>query len=335
MAITQSAFPRRFADELNGLRQTIARKLSSPPKSIIAAFGIFVAVAIAAVFVADLSARYRAEIDLAEHSARNYAQILAEHTALTFEAVDRALRQAQLIRADLKAALAVRRADEVSLRRAANDELRRLQKSSLVLAAIIWANEAGDIEAYSFEDRPRLMNIAERPPFIPNRDSREDKLRISAPFRAVNSDRMLIAVSRRLAKPDGSFAGLVVALLDQSYFRGLYHSLDVGPRGVVAMLDRSGAIFAREPAIDAARRPIGRRPLTEHLRVSEAGAYETVSTVDQTPRIVGYKAIAIPPVVVLVSYHLADRLQAWYQHLYTFGPGALLVILTYFSAPAC
>ena len=101
MAITLSAFPRRFADSLEGLRQTIARKLASRPKSAIAAFGIFFAVAIAAVFVADLSARYRAEINLASQSARNYAQILAEHTALTFEAVDRALRQAQLIRADL------------------------------------------------------------------------------------------------------------------------------------------------------------------------------------------------------------------------------------------
>ena len=126
-----------------------------------------------------------------------------------------------------------------------------------------------------------------------------------------------------------------MALLDQAYFLGIYRSLEVGPRGAVALLDRGGGVFAREPAIDASRPSIGRRPITEHLRDSEAGTYETVSRSDQSPRIVGYKAVAIPPVVVLVSYHLADRLQAWYQHLYTFGPGALLVILTYFSAPAC
>jgi PAS domain-containing protein len=327
MAITLSAFPRRFADRLEGLRQTITRRLASRPKSAIAAFGIFFAVAIAGVFLADLNARYRADIDLAAHSARDYAELLAEHTALTFEAVDRALRQAQLIRADLRAALGVPGADQASLRRGANDALRRLQKTWLVLVAIVWANEAGDIEAYSQDERPPLMNIAGRPTFVAYRDSREDELHITAPFRTVNSGRMLIAVSRRLTKPDGSFAGFVVALLDQSYFRGLYRSLDVGPRGAVAMLDRNGAIFAREPAIDAARRPIGRRPLAEHLRNSEAGTYETVSVLDQTPRIVGYKAVAIPPVVVAVSYHRGDRLRAWYQHLATFGPGALLVIL--------
>ena len=51
-----------------------------------------------------------------------------------------------------------------------------------------------------------------------------------------------------------------------------------------------------------------------------------MSPVDQTPRIVGYKSIAVPPLVVLVSYHRDDQLASWYQHLYTFGPGALLVI---------
>src|SRR5208282_5955967 len=44
------------------------------------------------------------------------------------------------------------------------------------------------------------------------------------------------------------------------------------------------------------------------------------------PRIVGYKAVSVPPIVVLVSYHRGDALVGWYQHLYTFGPGALLVV---------
>ena len=64
-----------------------------------------------------------------------------------------------------------------------------------------------------------------------------------------------------------------------------------------------------------------RRPSSD----AAAGSYETLSVVDQTPRIVGYKAVSIPPVIVLVSYHRDDRLAAWYQHLYTFGPGALAV----------
>jgi hypothetical protein len=281
MAINQSASPRpRFADRLETLLQTIAGKLSSRPNGAVAAFGIFFAVAILVVFLADLRARYRAEINLAAHSARDYADILAEHTALTFEAVDRALRQAELIRADLQAALAAPGADQALLRRDANDALRRLRKTSLMLVAIFWANETGDIEAYSRDGRPPLMNIAGRPPFMPRRDSQDDDLRISAPFHAAMSERWLIAVSRRLANPDGSFAGFVVALLDQSYFRGIYRSLEVGPRGTVTLLDHDGVIFAREPANDGSNPSASRWPIVTHLLTADAGTYETQSARD-------------------------------------------------------
>jgi diguanylate cyclase (GGDEF)-like protein/PAS domain S-box-containing protein len=328
MAITQSALSQpRFAARLASLRRAAARKLSRRPKGTIAAFGIFFAVAISAVFLADLHARYLATIDASEHSARNYAEVLAEHTALTFEAVDRSLRQVQLIRADLLTALAVPGADQAALRRAANDALRHLQKTSLVLVAIVWTNETGDVEAYSHDGDPPLTNIAARPPFTTSRDGQEDQLDISAPFRSAVADRWLIAASRRLTNSDGSFAGFVSGLLDQSYFLALYRSLDVGPRGAVAMIDRDGVVFARQPPVNPSSPLAGRWPNLEHVLLADAGAFEVVSLVDQTPRIIGFKAVSIPPVIVLVSYHRDDRLEAWYQHLYTFGPATLLTVL--------
>jgi diguanylate cyclase (GGDEF)-like protein len=327
MAFTQSAPSRaRFAAKLTALLRAITRTLSSHPKGSIAAFGIFFAVVIVAVFLADLRARYRAEVNLAAHSAHNYAEVLAEHTALTFEAVDRSLRQAQLIRADLLAALAAPGADAASLRRQANEALNHLQQTSQVLVAIVWTNKNGDIEAYSQERGPTLTNIADVSHFTTHRDTQDDRLYISRPFHGFATNRWLIAVSRRLANPDGSFAGVVVALLDQAYFLGIYRSIDVGPHGAVAMLDRDGFIFARQPPVEPSN-PAGRRwPNVRHLLTAKAGSYETVSPLDQTPRIVGYKAVSVPPVIVLVSYHRDDRLEAWYQHLYTFGPGALAVI---------
>jgi hypothetical protein len=317
MAMTQSAPLRaRFATGLTALLHAITRKLSSHPKGSIAAFGIFFAVAIVVVFLADLRARYRAEVNLAAHSAQNYAEVLAEHTALTFEAVDRSLRQAQLIRADLMAALAVPGADAALLRRRANEALNHLQQTSQVLVAIVWTNKNGDIEDYSQERGPSLSNIANVAHFAAHRDSQDDRLYISRPFHGFATNRWLIAVSRRLANPDGSFAGVVVALLDQAYFLGIYRSIDVGPHGAVAMLDRDGFIFARQPPIDPGNPAGSRWPNVKHLLTAETGSYETVNLLDQSPRIVGYKAVSVPPVIVVVSYHRDDRLAAWYQHLY-------------------
>jgi hypothetical protein len=113
------------------------RKLSGRPRATIGALGIFFAVAIAFLFLADLRARYRAEIDHASHSAEHYAEVLAQQTALTFETTDRSLRQVQLIRADFEAALAMPGADSAELHRRANEALSQVQKSSLMLVAKI------------------------------------------------------------------------------------------------------------------------------------------------------------------------------------------------------
>jgi hypothetical protein len=222
MAIIQSASLRqRFAAWLTTLRQAITRTLSSRPKVTIAAFGISFVALIAVSFLADLQARYHAAINLATRTARNYAEVLAEDTALTFEAVDRSLRQAQFIRRDLEAALAAPGADEASLRRGANDALKHLQQTSLVLVAIGWTNVSGEVEAHSYMLRPPRSNIADLPHFKAHRDSQDDQLYVSPPNRSAESGRWVIAVSRRLANPDGSFAGVLTALLDQSYFQPL------------------------------------------------------------------------------------------------------------------
>jgi diguanylate cyclase (GGDEF)-like protein len=327
MAITRSFLlwshlPAAFAASL----WAAMRKLSGRPKATIAALGIFFAVAIAFLFLADLRARYRAEIDHASHSAQNYAEVLAQQTALTFEATDRSLRQVQLISAHLGAALALPGADSAELHRRANEALSQIQKSSPMLEAILWADGNGNVEAWSGERIPPRTNIADRDCFTVHRDNPTDQFCVSRPFRNVSPDRWLIAVSRRLADPDGHFAGAAVAMIDQSYFVRAYRSIDVGRRGAVAMADHFGHIFARQPPIEPASIANIRWPLADHLRVADAGSYETVSPVNQTPRIVGYKSIPVPPLVVLVSYHRDDQLASWYQHLYTLGPAALLVI---------
>jgi diguanylate cyclase (GGDEF)-like protein/PAS domain S-box-containing protein len=302
------------------------RRLVGRPKATIGTLGIFFAVAIALLFLADLRARYRAEIDHAAHSAQNYADVLAQHTVLTFEAVDRSLREAELIRADLEMALATPGADEAALHRRADEALSQIQKSSLMLVAIRWTDRNGNYQALSNEQAPTRPNIADRDYFKVHQDDATDGFYVSRPFRAMPSDRWLIAVSRRLVDQNSRFGGVAVALLDQSYFIRAFRSIDIGPRGVVAMADHPGHIFARQPPID--QDSIGgiRWPVADHLLTADAGSYEIVSPVDQTPRIIGYKSVAVPPLVVLVSYHRDDQLASWYQHLYTFGPGALLVI---------
>ena len=59
---------------------------------------------------------------------------------------------------------------------------------------------------------------------------------------------MVHAASRRLNNADGSFAGIVTAPIDQSYFTKLYRSIDLGKHGSVLLLHREGQMLAREPS---------------------------------------------------------------------------------------
>ena len=60
--------------------------------------GIAFAASIIAFFAIDLHVRYDDAIEQGKKAAMNFAEILSEHTALTFENVERTLREAEKIR---------------------------------------------------------------------------------------------------------------------------------------------------------------------------------------------------------------------------------------------
>jgi hypothetical protein len=75
--------------------QGIYRKLVRSPGSSLTAFGLVFSVATIVLFLTDLQTRYWERIAAAKTDAKSFATILAEHTALTFEDVDRVLLEAE------------------------------------------------------------------------------------------------------------------------------------------------------------------------------------------------------------------------------------------------
>jgi len=290
--------------------------------------GCFV-VLIVTLFVVDLRARYETAIDQARQSASNYAEVLAEHTARAFEAVDRSLREAELIRMNLATRYGDGASAMAARREAANEALRHLQQTSPLLVSMAWTDAAGDIEAHSNDRGGARLSLAGTPHFKAQRDGGGDKLYIAPPFHSPVDGRWLTGASRRLSNPDGSFAGIAGAVLDQSYFAGTYRSIRLGNNGSVMLLNRDGRAVVREPPVeDIFTKNYAHGPLlTEHLPEAEAGSFEAVSVADGVFRIAGYRAVKGLPLVVLVSYDRADVLAPWYRHLYTFGPMTGLVVL--------
>jgi PAS domain S-box-containing protein len=259
--------------------------------------------------------RTNAAVSNAKVSAQNLAEVLAEHTARTFEALDRTLQQAAIIRRDLDAG-------RFPTSESALAALRHLKETSPAIIALGWTDAAGKLEAHTYEGAPPRPSLADLPHFTAQRDAKEDRLFIAPPLRSAANGRWITAISRRLSNADGSFAGIVVAPIDQDYFARTYRMINLGEHGVVALADLGAMVLFRVPFDEKA---IGKSfrdsPLfAQHIPQAPRGSFEAVSVVDGLERIVGYKVVTGQPLVVLVSYRRDEILQPLYSQMRTFSP---------------
>jgi hypothetical protein len=181
----------------------IYRRLAHSPGSSLTALGVLLTVATGVLFFVAAEARYADRIAAAKSDALSFANILAEHTVLIFEDVDRALGRAEAIR---KASLEGR-FDSA----AANAALRQLQKTSSVIIAMGWTDSSGQVVAHSYDQAPPRFGVSDMPHFIAQRDSADDRLFIAPPSRSAADGKWFTAASRRLSNADGGFAGIVSA----------------------------------------------------------------------------------------------------------------------------
>jgi len=283
--------------------------------------GLLFGAVVIGLFLVDARLRYDAAIDAAHTDTRNYAKILAEQTALTFGGIDIALREAESIRLnDTRGAYttpdAVHRA------------LRHVAQTSPALVAIGWTDAQGNLQQHSYDSAPPRTNVGEMSHFVAQRDRSDAGLYVAPPYLSATSNRWLSAASRRLNNPDGSFAGIVTAPIDQSYFNKFYRSVDLGSEGSIMLLHREGRVLAREPVVaEAIGKSLKDSPiLSERLPRAEAGTFESPSPVDGLSRIVSYQAVAGLPLVVLVTQSRAEVLAPWYSVVGAFAPIVALIV---------
>src|SRR5438552_1709530 len=67
------------------------------------------------------------------------------------------------------------------------------------------------------------------------------------PYKGVSGE-MLIPLGRRLEGPADTFQGVAVATLRLRQLREFYHSIDVGPGGLIRILHPDGQVLFREPS---------------------------------------------------------------------------------------
>ena len=162
----------------------------------------------------------------------------------------------------------------------------------------------GNVRMRSLHVQEReVVNISDRGHFQAQRDATVDELQIGTPTMGRAVARPSVHISRRLRNPDGSFAGIVGATLDPSYFTRFYDSIDIGSDGFVRIVGLDGIIRAvggSAPEALGADRSSG--TLFKRYQEAPSGAYLTRSALsDNVERLIAYRKVRDFPLIVMVG----------------------------------
>lgn len=123
---------------------------------------------------------------------------------------------------------------------------------------------------------------------------------------------MVIALSRKIVRPDGTYGGVVVGRLRLDYCRGLLDGLSVGKDGTIAVMETNGALITRLP-YDPNRvgQNVGRSPIFARIAHSPAGAFVGTSVIDGVRRLFVYQHVPGLPIIVDVAPAIDEVFSDW------------------------
>ena len=159
---------------------------------------------------------------------------------------------------------------------------------------------------------PEHENFADREYFKAQKANANVGMYISRPLISRAAGYWVLAISRRISNPDGSFDGVVTASLQLSYFEQLFKNVTLGPASSITLSHMDGTLLMRWPFINKyIGLDLGRTKLYKDLAVSRAGRFQTNAASDGVNRLVVYSRIAGLPLVVAIAQSTADIYANW------------------------
>lgn len=243
-----------------------------------------------------------AEIDVA-----NVAQSLVQHAEDSFELADSlVLGLVFRLEADGLGHAAIERLqNDIDLRKGTMGRVRGL----------FVYDETGRWLATSEAVNMAAFNNSDRDYFKQHRASPDKGLLIGKPIKSRAGGQWIVTASRRFNHPDGSFAGVVAATIDSSYFAHFYKDFDLGPSGVITLMEKSGVVLARSVDNDTSvGRDVANTPLIRDINSRpSASVYYLRSPFDGSWRLSFYKLSDRLPILVLATEAKDDVLASWRQ----------------------
>lgn len=154
---------------------------------------------------------------------------------------------------------------------------------------------------------PAGQNFADREYFRRQKEASTDELFFSEPLNSKLDNRPAIVVTRRLFGPDGTFEGIIAAIVSPDSLVKVGADLNLGSNGAFGLVGMDGIVRARAVDGKAVSVPSGTRlgpvsTLFSHLtRARNGHFFSQFQTFDQHTRLVAYRVIGDYPLIATVS----------------------------------
>ncbi|WP_322067157.1 sensor domain-containing diguanylate cyclase [Burkholderia ubonensis] len=181
----------------------------------------------------------------------------------------------------------------------------------------------------------RYGNFADYKYFTVHRDNPSAGLYISDPLESrFGAGGSSIVLSRRIANPDGSFAGVAITEVNLEYFHWLFAELSVGHNGSITLIGKDGVVIMREPYnASAIGRDFGKFLAFRSFQVTAEGWLFDISVADESRRFYYVSNLPNLPLAIVVEKRERDIFSAWRNRAVIIGAliamfGSAFVVVT-------
>ncbi len=286
---------------------------------------LIIAAIVAATAIMAGNLRDRALSD-SERELKNTALILAEEVDRSFQAVD--LVQSGVVEKIQSLGIA---SSEDYARRLSGEDVYQMLKTSTSGVAQIYAisliNADGRLINFSRSWPVPEIHVADRDFF--NALKRDPQLTsdISEPGHNRTDGAWSLFLGRKVAAANGEFLGLVLGVVELSYFDKLFSSVSLGEGSSIAMFRSDGVLLTRFPQVESA---IG-ETFTSTIGAigdGDSGTTRFVGRIGHKDRLLAAHRLAHFPVVISVAVDTAAALAIWQKQTDILLGAGVLAALT-------
>jgi diguanylate cyclase (GGDEF)-like protein len=287
---------------------TLAEERKKPIMARAVAFVIVVVLSLFAVVAWNSWKARSIEMSRTQLAASSAALAVAQHAEDTIKAVDVVVTGlVERAEADGMSAEALKR----------SYKLLAMQASQLPqLNGLFILDESGNYLASSQPYPATNLNHANREYFVHHRLNAGRNAHVGPPVPTLAAGTWVMTISRRIDKPDGSFAGVALATIKLDHFRKFYENFDIGRDGSIFLMLDTGVMVARRPfsesvvGSDLSQGPVFRAYLARAVKASR-GSLMMRSMLDDIERSYNYHRLRSYPLVTGVALSKAEIFAEW------------------------